>query len=271
MKLERISYSQVAMLHKCGEQYRRRYIEGEILPPGIALIRGKSVHAPIEANLVAKMETGALLPLEQVQSLAADTVRAALQADFVLDGDYAAMGIAKARDLVTDEVVGLSTLHATKVAPAIEPSAVEVKIEVPPSNALPVTLVGVLDLIDDREGIRDTKTAQKSPAADAADVSDQLTTYELLHRARYGEPAKGLGLDVLVRTPGRGELKYVPLRTTRSTEDLLPFLRRVQAAVRAIEAEIFIPAASDTWQCSAKWCGYSSSCAFFRGRPRPQS
>ena len=39
-----LSPSQMGMYCRCGEQYRRRYIEKEIIPPGFALIKGGSVH-----------------------------------------------------------------------------------------------------------------------------------------------------------------------------------------------------------------------------------
>lgn len=271
MKLDHLSHSQISMLHKCGEQYRRRYIDGERVPPGVAQIRGRSVHRANERNLVAKVETGALLSLDEVQAAARDAVVGELQGEFVLDGDYAELGLERAKGFVQDEVVELATLHATEIAPKLEPKAIEVRIELPPSNALPVKLVGVLDLVDEHTGVRDTKTAQKSPGADDADLSDQLTAYDLLHRAYYREPPKGLGLDVLVRTPKKGDVKVVSLSTTRSVADLGVYVRRAQAAVRMIEAEIFLPAAQDSWACSAKWCGYSATCLFFRGRPRPQS
>jgi hypothetical protein len=271
MKLDHISHSQISTLSKCGEQYRRRYVEGEKLPPGFAQIRGGAVHYPIEKNMLHKMETGELLSLDEVRQLAADAIDSRLAGEIRLDGDYTERGLAAARGLVKDEVVQLAGLHATKVAPSIVPTAIEVRIEVPPSAALPVTLVGILDLIDGGDRIRDTKTKQKSPSEGDADLSDQLTAYDLLFRALYGQAPKDLVLDHLVRTPGRGELKVVSQATTRSISDLGVYLRRVEAAVRAVDAEIFLPAPQDSWSCSERHCGYATSCLFFRGRPRPQS
>jgi len=269
VKLTRISPSQIGMLGKCGEQYRRRYVEGEILAPGIAQIRGRSTHATNEKNLIHKLETGVLLPLDEVRQLAAESVDAALAGEFVLDGDYEEVGLTAARGMVKDEVISLSTLHATQLAPLAEPEAIELKVEVPPSDVLPVTLVGVIDLIDRSRGVRDTKTAQKSPNADAAHNSDQLTTYDLLHRAHKKSPPAGLGLDHLIRTPKKGELRVVSQETSRTIEDLGVFVRRANAAVRSIESEVFLPAPQDHWACSLKWCGFASTCPYFRGRPRP--
>jgi len=272
VKLDHISYSQMNTLHKCGEQYRRRYIEGEKVPPGVAQIRGSSVHKPIELNLINKMQTGEFLPLEAIGDLAADTVAAKMDGEIRLDGDYAEMGLAAAKGFVQNEVVSLSLLHAKQVAPSMSPKAVEVRIELPPSDAIPVKLVGVLDIVDEHTGVHDTKTAQKSPGKSDADDSGQLTTYDLLHRAHYGEEPKGLSLDVLVRTPSKGDLKVVSLQTKRSVEDLGVYVRRVQAAVRMIESEIFLPAPQDSWQCSTRFCGYAESCPFYNnGRTRPVS
>lgn len=271
MKPDHLSPSQIGMLGKCGEQYRRRYVEGERVPPGIAQIRGRATHSTNEKNLVHKLATGGLLPLDEIAQLAADQVKAELAGEWVLGADYEDNGVtvAQARGIVTDEVVGLTRLHATELAPKAEPEALEVRVEVPASDALPVKLVGVIDLIDRVRGVRDTKTAQKSPKAEAAHESDQLTAYDLMHRALKGAPPKNLGLDHLIRTPKKGELRVVTQDTSRSIEDLGVFVRRANAALRSIETEVFLPAPQDHWVCSTRWCGYAATCPYFRGRARP--
>ena len=57
-KQKHISISQIMMYVRCGEQHRRRYQEGDILQPGIAQVKGTSIH------LGAK-EIAALLKVSQ--------------------------------------------------------------------------------------------------------------------------------------------------------------------------------------------------------------
>jgi hypothetical protein len=46
------------MFQRCGEQYRRRYLENEIIPPGISARIGSGVHKAAEINFRAKIQTG---------------------------------------------------------------------------------------------------------------------------------------------------------------------------------------------------------------------
>ena len=56
-----LSISQLEMLSKCGEQYRRRYIEEEIIPPAVAMLVGRSVDKSVDENLIHKIQTDELL------------------------------------------------------------------------------------------------------------------------------------------------------------------------------------------------------------------
>ncbi|MHC4715083.1 MAG: PD-(D/E)XK nuclease family protein [Planctomycetota bacterium] len=269
MELGHLSWSQINTLNRCGEQYRRRYCEGERVPPGIALLRGRATHRANEKNLLAKMDTGELLPVDAVLQAASDAFDEAAEGEFVIDGDYEGMEIAEALGTAKDESVALAGLHAEQVAPEIEPTAIEVRIEIPPSDSLPVQFVSILDLIDGGAAIRDTKTTRKSPPGDAAHMNDQLSGQDLAFRARYQKPPEELSLDYLVRTAKKKELKHVRLPTTRTQADLAVFVRRAQAAIQMIEAEVFLPAPADSWACTTRFCGYAETCPFYRGRPKP--
>lgn len=269
MELKHLSWSQMNTLQRCGEQYRRRYVKRDVVPPGIALLRGRATHKANEKNLLAKMETGELLTVDDVLQAASDAFDEQASGEFLIDGDYEGMEIAEALGTAKDESVALAGLHAEKVAPSIEPTAIEVRIEIPPSNSLPVKFVSILDLIDRSVAVRDTKTTRKSPQADAAHGSDQLSGQALAFRARYRKPPEELSLDYLVRTTKKKETKHVRLPTERTVADLGVFVRRAQAATRMIEVEVFLPAPADSWACSPRWCGYAETCPYYRGRPRP--
>jgi len=268
MKLTRLSWSWINTLSTCGQQFVFRYIEKVVSPPGFAMIRGRAVDDAVNQNLTHKLETGSLLSAEQVTQSASDAFDAATKDGYAIDGEYEGMDRKVAFGIAKDEVVGLAGYHAMELAPSIDPTGIQLKVEVPPCEALPVTLVGVLDLVDG-EVVRDLKTKRKAPPKDMADTSGQLTVYDLLYRALKGQPPAGLGLDVLWQTPERKERKHARLETQRSVKDLQVFVNRANAARRSIEAEIFLPAPTDHWVCTPRFCGYTAVCPYFASRSRP--
>lgn len=268
MKPPHLSWSQINTLARCGEQYRRRYVAKEKAPPGIALGRGTAVHKGVEANMIAKLETGKPLPVDAVLAQTADAFDAWADGEFVIDGEYTGMPVKMALSTAKDESVALAGEHTTAIAPEIIPTAIETRIELPPSTLLPVKFVSILDLIDNGEVIRDTKTTRKSPQADAAHTSDQLTSQDLAFRALYRKNPLEACLDYVWRTEG-GKVSHKTLRTDRTKADLMVFVRRANAVLAVIDAEIFLPAPVDSWACSKRFCGYTESCVYFRGRERP--
>lgn len=272
MKVERLSPSQESTLANCGQQYAFRYVEKRRVAPGFAMFRGRAVHSGVETNMLHKMQTGEVMPVADVK----DAARAALDTEIssgeaVLDGDYQGMSLKDAKGVLTDEVVGLSGLHAEELAPIIQPTAIEVRVEMAPSELMPFQYVGVLDLIDGSTKIRDTKTKRASPPKTQAAKSPQLSSYAMLFLAKYGKLPSELDLDVLIRTPGRGEVKKVIQPTTRDSEDVQIAIRRSQRAAEVIESERFLPASPDSWICDVKWCGYAREgiCPYFRKSERP--
>jgi hypothetical protein len=112
--------------------------------------------------------------------------------------------------------------------------------------------------------IRDTKTSGKSPSSDSAEDSNQLITYGLASLVLDKKLPDETALDYLVRTPKKHDLKYVPRTSTCSMDDinvlLFRFARAVHAWHTACKTGSFLPANSDDWHCSEKFCGYWNSC-----------
>ena len=269
---EHWSATRERMIGRCGEQYRRRYGEGEKLPPGIAMIRGSAVHKANELHMRAKMD-GEPWSLEATKDEAVTAFDQRLREGYVVDGSYAKMGfepkeaIAHARG----DVLALSALHFVRVAPKIEPTAAEVRIEIPASDSLPVPFVSILDVIDRDESPIDTKTAAKKPSKEDAHDSDQLSGQALAFRALKKKPEKNLRLDVLVRTTVKRNEDYVPLVTKRTEEDLAGFVGRVRQSLLVVEGERWLPAPEGSWACAPLWCGYWPTCPYARGKNRPKS
>lgn len=268
--MKHISSSQLSMMSRCGEQYRRRYILKEKVPPGIALIIGSATHVSIEDNMKHKVETGELLPTEAVQESARDAVNRRWDDEGVfLDESEKKEDQDKLRGNAVDSAVSLSTLHHTELAPLIRPAHVEREwwIDI---KGYDCKLTGKIDLQEDltmNGRIRDTKTAAKSPVAGSADKNQQLTIYCLASKVLDGSIAP-LAVDTLVKTKTP---KVVTEYTERTEADFMPVLGRIETMLLALEKGVFLPTNPDNWWCSEKFCGFATSCRYFRRTRRPSN
>jgi len=102
-KKPHLSISQISMYTRCGEQHRRRYGLGEIIPPGVSLICGSGTHKGIETTLTRKIETGALATDEEVGDAARDcVVKAFAGGEFLLSEDEKFEGADKVKASSTE-------------------------------------------------------------------------------------------------------------------------------------------------------------------------
>lgn len=246
------------MLSKCGVQFQYRYLDGIKIPPAVALVVGTAVHKGVAADLTEKIAKGTLLPEEQVKDIARDALVAEWQKGVTLDEDYSAMGEKKAEAAATDTAVALARLHHTQVAPGINPTHVE-RPWVLDITGLPIQLAGTIDVQEGLKVLRDTKTASKSPAAETADKSLQLTTYALAVKMHDGAIPEKFALDYLVNTKTP---KLVQLESKRTDQDFKHLQARIYQAHRMIETGVFQPAAVDSWICTPRFCGYWGMCEF---------
>ena len=112
--------------------------------------------------------------------------------------------------------------------------------------------------------VRDTKTSGKSPSGLSAEQSTQLVTYSFATLVLDKKMPDAVALDFLVQTKKKHDLKYVPLATTISRDDIDMFLFRFSRAIHswntAKKTGSFLPANADDWHCSQKFCGYWDMC-----------
>lgn len=252
--------SALNMLSKCGEQFRRRYVEGERVPPGVAILIGAATDRSVSADLTNKITSGALLPDEQIKDLARDAVVSEWERGVELDEEYSEIGEARAKADAIDTSIALATLHHLQAAPGIEATHIQ-REWVLNVNGLPLQLAGAIDIQEGAAAIRDTKTSKKSPGPDEAHNSLQLTTYALAVKVFDGSIPAAVKLDYLVKTKTP---KLVQLEAKRTDADFDHLLNRVAQAARIMESGIFSPAPIDAWYCSAKFCGYHSTCPYAR-------
>lgn len=246
------------MLSRCGEQFRRRYVDGAKVAPGIAALIGTATDRSVMADLRNKIDAGELLPDEAVKDVARDALIAEWEKGVVLDDDYAALGPKKAKALAVDKSVTLASLHHKEAAPSLEPTHLQ-REWVMDVQGLPIQLAGTIDIQEGARAIRDLKTSKKSPARDEADRSLQLTTYALAAHRFDGRTPERVGLTYLVHTKTP---KLVRLESRRTEEDFPHLVERIYQASRIIESGLFMPAPIDAWWCSVSWCGFHATCPY---------
>lgn len=263
-KKPHVSPSQMDTYFRCGEQYRRAYILRDRVPPGVALIKGGSVHKAAEVNYQQKIASHRDLPVATLKEAAAAYLDTEVGGGLMLTPEESSRGLNTIIGEVRDRAAGLVDLFRTEVAPSVQPVLVEkyVRIDLPKHSH---DLLGRLDVADASGYIRDLKTASRRKNQDEIDRSDQLTFYHAAYRQQVGNPAVGVILDVLVDTKRPAVQR---LESERTEADQQVFLNRLNAMLRGVQAGSFPPAPLGSWCCSPKYCGYWFTCPYVNSERR---
>jgi hypothetical protein len=250
------------LLSRCGIAFEYRYLRRVPEIRSVSLAVGSAVDRAVTADLTEKKDSGKLLRADEVQDIARDALLEEWQrGDIVVNEEDAEDGWSGSKGDAVDASVDMAGFHHKAAAPAIEPTAVQRKW-VLDINGLDLQLAGTIDIQEGLQSLRDTKTSAKSPVRDLADKSLQLTTYSLAVRQIDGAIPEAVGLDYIVRTPKRKELKLVQLESKRTDADMSHLVRRIEQAARVIRSGMFSPAPPDAWWCSKKFCSYWAVCPF---------
>lgn len=258
-KKPHLSPSQIDTYCRCPEQWRRRYIEKHIIPPGIALIRGSSFHRGVEYNFKQKIESKVDLPTKEVKEVIANEIDYIVKNQgLLLTKEEESIGKSKVVGQTKDETVKLGDLFCTDSAPKIQPLVVEdtQRIEIPNSTH---DILGRLDLVDDKYVITDYKTSNKKKNQDEIDKSIQMTLYALTFRKKFNRPTGGLRMEVFVV---KKKPIIQPLETTRTMADVEALIHRINAVLQGIKTGNFPPAPPGAWWCSPMYCGFFLTCKF---------
>lgn len=260
MKTLRLSHSQIDKLTSCGVAWKFRYLDRIKKAPASGMLRGRAVDKAVQRNLENKRDNGTLLPLEEVQDIASDTLRNEWEGGVALDEEELEAGERAVKGEITDQVVRMAATHATQVAPKLFPVGVQERFDVE-IKGYDCHFVGYRDVREANGFTRDTKTSKKKPSGDEADTSTQLTLYALAHKVEFGEYPRAVVLDYLVNYVRKPDEAF-SLYSSRGPEQFAALLRRIEAAVESIRAGIFIPADPSSWKCSSKWCEFWGDCPY---------
>ena len=247
----RVSASKLSLFQSCRLRFFFRYVLGLQKPKSAALHLGATVHAVLNAWNKARWR-------RQTPSLAD------LHASYTAAWQGAQAEEPVAWDCPAAEVEQRQTgwrlletfFRESPLREAGKPEAVEVSVEADlSSHGLP-TLVGVLDLVQDRR-IIDFKTSASTPHPDRAALvhATQATAYSLLYRKNTGCQEEGVELHHLVKLK-QPRLVVIPLPPVGGREQTR-LLRIIDSYVEGLARRDFIP--SPGLPCVS--CEFFAECA----------
>ena len=245
-----LSVTQITMYLRCSMQYWFRYIQNVIAPPNLALANGKAGHSGLEHDNITKIATGSPAPVADVLDIAVTELTAL--SSFIPDLNPTDLDSTKDKLTATLQVYMAGTGALGPMPTAAEE---EFWMDVPGTDPV----LGFIDVQND-VGLFDYKFTTRAKTQDAADMSLQLSVYDIA----TAHQARNLGFISLLPPTTRSEPKVI--FTTRNTALMAPALRahraartfvQIQNVSRAIAAKVFTPV-DDERICS--WCGYRQAC-----------
>jgi len=239
-----LSASSLQTYLRCGHQWYLAYVVRLKRPPNVRQVIGLAAHTAVEHNFAQKIESKIDVPTDEMVEVFSDNFDS-LAVD-IEDPDEP-LGSAK------DSGVKLVKVHAREVSPAIQPVWVE-KAGQFTINDQPYSWT--VDLVDDRDRVRDTKTKARAPKIE--DFMLQMTGYALGFRQETGRVESDVVIDALVRTKVP---YYLPLYGGQVNDNRIQSFASVVGSVgRSIENGDFIPNGLTNGACS--WCGYADICKY---------
>jgi hypothetical protein len=257
MMIKTIHQSHLGMFLRCPAQFERRYINGEIIPPGISARRGSATHKAAEINHKQKLTSRKDLELDSLQDAARDEYVRLVKDEgvFIPKDQVGEKDTLLAAGL--DASTRLTKLYHDSLAPKIQPILAEEYLTVDAGIELP--LAGTIDVLTEDNWMPDLKTADKSKSSGEADNSLQLSFYSGLVANHTGKWPEKVSLEILVNNK---EPKLQSLETSRGPEHWKNLLLRVQMMIAQINTGLFPPCDPGAWICTPKWCGYFDSCKY---------
>ncbi len=251
-----IRTSEIDTFGKCGEMYRRRYIDGEIKPPGIAMVKGTAVHKGASTNFKQKIASKKDLSEREICAATSDAFDLTIIKEGVeLTKEQKGEGKAKVLGEHKGKALCLASLYTTEIAPCYQPVAVEERCYMDLGRC---TLHGQPDF-ETEHAVIDLKTASKRWGQVKADKSLQFTSYSLLYYNKLGW-LPDMRYEIMV------ENKVAPtvqtLDTVRGEADWAYLKARLENLLDSIEKGNYQPAGVSEWVCDPRWCGYYSTCKY---------
>lgn len=265
--------SQMTQLMRCGEKFRRRYINGEKEKTSTGLIQGTIMHDVAQEILTFKAENNNNVPdKDWLSTIVKGKFAAAWNlADLKLSVVESDLGIEKVKEIVYKTAHTLANKYLEIYAPILVVSSIE-DIESPwviDCVDYPYDLSGRFDFIErykNEEGkdvviIRDLKNLKRNPGQKEADQSEQLSFYALAYYVLTGSLPDAVILDCMIKR-SEDKADAISFASTRTEEDFKVCFGKLENCCEIIEKEAFTPASRSDWWCSAYFCGFYESCRY---------
>lgn len=258
--IDSIHQSTLSMALRCGEQFRRRYIMNEIIPPSIAAARGTGLHRANEVNLKQKVYSKVDLPVSDLLDAARDTFFEKLKDGVFLPKDEQD----EKKSLINhglNQTLNLTDLYHEKVAPDIQPIEVERPFRIDIGLELP--LAGQID--HEQSGrVDDLKTSTRTWVADRIKHEIQPVFYSLAHEMEFKKrPEFRYHILIALKTQTRHQIQA----RTCTRDDYNALTARIVMFIKMLRSGVFLPAEIGSWYCSEKWCGYWTTCKYVGNAP----
>ena len=264
MAIKSINPSLINSWGFCPVAFQREKIEGQWVPYSLIVKISNGVHRGMDLNNKSKIMSKKNEPLDVITDAARDKYVDQLQEDTFFPPDE----LPSAKKQIAagiDQTVTLAKKAFSSLVKKITPEASEVMLEVVSQFTLfgePLPIRGKIDTIAEGKGpgkwALDYKVSGRAKAQSWADSDPQMTIYNELMNAAYGEYPEKLSFEVFTNT---ADPKYKPLTTYRKPEiDLKVLFKRIQIMLDMIEAGIFPPPPAGFWKCSFRYCNWFWTC-----------
>lgn len=242
-----LSGSSLSTFLRCGMQWEFAYVKSIKRPPKIRQLIGVATHEAVEINYRHKFETFEDLPESDV--LDAFSTAYDRQIGDVEDSEEDPAA-------AKDSGVEITRIYRRQVSPSVQPVLIEEPVTMT-VNGIPYS--GWIDLTDQDNRIRDTKTTAKRPAEDTYLLN--MTGYAMAFRSKTGTTESGITLDYLVRTKSP---YYLPVKGVVEDDDINRFASILEVVYAAINEGRFVPNGIVSGACN--WCGYNDICPAYKTR-----
>lgn len=238
----------------CPERVRRRWLLGDIIPPGIAPRIGTGLHKGAEVNHLQKITSKKDERLDVIQDAARDAYIESCQNGVYFPPEELPSAKKQLAHGI-DETVNLAKTYLDNLAPKILPALVEedIYLDLP---EIEVPLRGTIDVFTEDKWLPDLKTAARKWPQKRADLSLQATMYSKLIANKTGIWPNKISFEIFIK----GKNQHQSLITYRQENDFNILVLRIRQMIEGIEAGLFPPAPVDSWWCSPKYCGYYYTC-----------
>lgn len=248
-------------LEKCGEFYRRRYLDKEPVPPTAAMHKGSSVHSGAEENFKQKITSRQDLSSSKIQEITAAAFETRVKAEGVLlTSKEETIGYQRVLGQAKDRAVILADIYAREVAPQHQPVMVEQLQRIRLNDEY--DLLVKLDMINDLRQIEDLKNRKRAMSQKEINDSLQFPIYGLAYRALTKTDPAGVVVDNLVDAPVNP--KHVRITRPLGMADYQKAVDKINLFLFGVKSAVFMPAPKGSWYCDEDHCGYARTCKFYQ-------